>query len=142
MTAGGVFTRESVLDIPQIENLFGTPRAFNFYMTRKSSEEWEAEQSKDENGTALINLSAIELGVNMQSMERMNKFESGKADYRKISDIELCTELDTLARTKYHKHSAYQLSQKEKLEIAKMLYRTRHLSEPQIRRCLVLPKNQ
>lgn len=142
MSAGGVFTRESVLDIPQIENLFGTPRAFNFYMTRKSSEEWEAEQSKDGNGTTLVNLSAIELGVNMQSLERMNYFESGKADYRKISDIELCTELDTLARTKYHKHSVYQLSLKEKLEIAEMLYRTRHLSESQIRRCLVLPKNR
>ena len=37
------FIRESVLDIPQMEARFGTPRAFNFYMSRKSSKEWEVE---------------------------------------------------------------------------------------------------
>lgn len=141
MTKGGVFTRESVLDIPQMENLFGTPRAFNFYMTRKSSEEWEAEQSKDENGSAPINLPAIEQGVDMQSLERMSLFESGKADYRKLSDIDLCMKLDMIARNRYHKHSVYQLTHKEKKEIAEMLYRKLHLSEAQIRRCLVFPKN-
>ena len=33
MSESGVFLRESVLDIPQVENLFVTPRAFNWYMT-------------------------------------------------------------------------------------------------------------
>lgn len=41
MSESGVFLRESVLDIPQVENLFVTPRAFNWYMTRRSSEEWD-----------------------------------------------------------------------------------------------------
>ena len=31
---------------------------------------------------------------------------------------------------------------KEKNEIAEYLYRTRHLSESQIRRCLILPKGK
>ena len=44
MSESGVFLRESVLDIPQIENIFVTPRAFNYYMARKSGEEWENEQ--------------------------------------------------------------------------------------------------
>lgn len=140
MTESGVFTRESVLDIPQIEAKFGTPRAFNFYMTRKSSEEWETEQLRDANGLPPVNLISIERGVNMQNADQMSFFEAGKADYRKISDIELCTELDMLARNRYSKHSVYQLSQKEKHEIAEQLYRVRHLGEAQIRRCLVLAR--
>ena len=140
MTESGVFTRESVLDIPQMETLYGSPRAFNYYMSRKSSEEWEAEQHKDSNGVPPINLCSIEQGVNMHETDRMLVFESGKADYRKVSDIELCTELDQLARTRYGRQSVYQLSLKEKQGIAEHLYRVRHLSESQIRRCLVLPK--
>ena len=141
MTESGVFTRESVLDIPQMENLFGTPRAFNFYMTRKSSEEWEAEQKKDGNLLQPFNLHLIEKGVSMQDLTKMIHFESGKADYRKISDIALCTELDELARKRYGKHSVYQLSLKEKQEIAEQLHRVRHLDEAKIRRCLVLTRH-
>ena len=142
MTESGVFTRESVLDIPQIEALYGTPRAFNFYMSRKTSEEWEAEQQKDANNSASINLEIIEKGVGMHGTAQMLAFESGKSDYRKISDIELCTELDALASTRFGRHSVYELSLKEKNEIAEYLYRTRHLSESQIRRCLILPKGK
>ena len=140
MTEDGVFTRESVLDIPQVEALFVTPRTFNFYMSRKSSEEWEAEQQKDGNSLASINLEVIERGISLHETARMLSFENGKADYRKISDIELCTELDALARTRYGCHSVYELSLKEKEEIAERLYKIRRISESQIRRCLVLPK--
>lgn len=139
MTKSGVFTRESVLDIPQMESLYGTPRAFNFHMSRKSSEEWEAEQQKDANGQPPINLFSIERGVNMHEDSKMLILESGKADYRHITDINLCTELDAIARNRYGRQSVYLLTSKEKYAIAEHLYRTRHLSESQIRRCLVLP---
>ena len=140
MTASGVFTRESVLDIPQMENLYGTHRAFNYYMRRKSSEEWDAEQQKDANGRAPVNLYSIEQGINMHNISQMLVFEGGKTDYRKISDIELCTELDTIAQDRYGRRSVYQLTIDEKQKIAEYLYKVRHLSESQIRRCIVLPK--
>ena len=140
MTESGVFTRESVLDIPQVESRYGTSRAFNFYMSRKSSEEWEAEQRRDENDVPPVNLLNIERGVNMHDITKMSVFESGKADYRRISDIELCTELDSIARNRYGRHSVYQMTLNEKQEIAEYLFRVRHLSETQIRRCLVFPK--
>ena len=140
MSESGIFLRETVLDIPQVENLFVTPRAFNFYMSRKSSEEWEAEQSKDGNGMSAINISAIEKGVPIHSIERMLVFENGKADYRKISDIELCTSLDDLARKQYGQPSVYMLSEMQKQTIAEDLYRRLHIGESQIRRCLAFPK--
>ena len=140
MTESGIFLRESVLDIPQVESLFATPRAYNYYMNRKSSEEWEKEQCKDGNTMPPVNLTSIEQGVRMHDTSRMIIFESGKADYRKISDIELCTELDCHARRVYGKRSVYELSLSEKQSIAAELDRIRHLSESQIRRCLAFQK--
>lgn len=140
MSESGVFLRESVLDIPQVENLFVTPRVFNYYMSRKSSEEWDKEQAKDGNGQAPVNLTSIENGISLHNTNQMHAFEAGKADYRKITDIELCTMLDNLARTRYGRHSVYQLTRQEKAQIAEELYKTLHLSEALIRRCLVLPK--
>jgi hypothetical protein len=140
MTESGVFTRDSVLDIPQVENLFVSPRAFNYYMSRKSSEEWDLEQKKDGDLSEnhLINIASIEAGVKTHELNKMLWFESGKGDYRKTSDIELCTELDEMARSRLGRHSVYQMTDKEKQEVALELYHTRHLSEAQIRRCLAM----
>ena len=138
MNKSGVFLRESVLDIPQVENLYVTPRMFNFYMSRKSSEEWEAEQSKDQNNSQLINIQSIERGVNTDPLEKLLLFENGKADYRKLSDIDLCTEIDRNILPKYEKTSVYHLSSEEKKHIANHLYNSLHLSSAQISRCLAM----
>ena len=138
MSESGVFLRESVLDIPQVENLFVTPRAFNWYMTRKSSEEWEAEQDKDKNGTSPINIASIEKGNKTDNIERLLYYESGKANYRRPSDIDICTDIDRNILPQYGKQSVYMLSRQEKQRIAEHLYRTLHLPEDQIRRCLAI----
>ena len=138
MSESGVFLRESVLDIPQVENLFVTPRAFNWYMTRKSSEEWEAEQEKDKNGISPINLTSIEKGTKTDNIERLLYYESGKANYRRPSDIDICTDIDRNILPKYGKASVYMLSRQEKQRIAEHLYKTLHLPEDQIRRCLAI----
>ena len=138
MSKIGVFLRESVLDIPQVENLFVTPRSFNFYMTRKSSEEWMEEQKKDANGAEPVSLTSIEKGVNLHSLDSMLIFENGKADYRKLSDIDLCTEIDRNILPNYGKTSVYQLSSEEKERIANHLRNTLHLNAAQIRRCLAM----
>ena len=138
MSESGVFLRESVLDIPQVENLFVTPRTFNFYMSRKSSEEWEVEQSKDLYNSPLINIQSIEKGVNTDPIEKLLLFENGKSDYRKLSDIDLCTEIDRNILLKYGKKSIYQLSSEEKTHIANHIHSTLHLNATQIRRCLAI----
>lgn len=138
MSESGVFLREAVLDIPQMEHLFVTPRAFNWYMTRKSSEEWEAEQKRDQNNFPPINISSIESGVKTESVDRMLVHESGKSDYRKPSDIDICMEIDRNILPKYGKASVYMLTRLEKQEIAEFLYRHYRLNENQIRRCLAM----
>lgn len=138
MSESGVFLRDSVLDICQVENIFGTPRAFNYYMNRKSSEEWEEEQKRDGSSTRIINLASIETNVDRNHIDQMLRFENGKGDYRKITDTELCTQLDTLARNRYNKLSVYQLTDTQKQHIASEIYRSHHTSSTQIRRCLAM----
>ena len=138
MHKSGVFLRESVLDIPQVEGLFGTPRAFNYFMTRKSSEEWIQEQNRDNVSTPSLTLESVERNVGMHDIDKMLMFENGKANYRCVSDIELCTEADAIARCRYGKHSVYQLSVQEQRHLAEDLYKKYNVSPSRIRRCLVM----
>lgn len=138
MSESGVFLRETVLDIPQVENLFVTPRAFNWYMTRKSSEEWEEEQGKDKNNIPPINISTIEKGVYTEPTEKLLIYESGKSNYNRPGDIELCTEIDKVILPQYGKSSVYDLTNQEKMIIAEHLYKNLHITKEQIRRCLAM----
>ena len=139
MTESGVFTRETVLDIPQVESLFVTPRAYNYYMCRRTSEEWEREQQKDAvAGVENITLANIESGVLGCSLSEMLQHEAGKGDYRKISDIQLCTELNEIAVQRFHKASVYALSESERDALANDLYYKRHIGASQIKRCLAI----
>ena len=62
--------------------------------------------------------------------------ENGKANYRKLSDIDICTEIDRNILPQYGKPSVYMLSRQEKQKIAEHLYRNLHIPEEQIKRCL------
>lgn len=136
MSKSGVFLRETVLDIVQIENLYTTPRAFNYYMSRKSGEEWEKEQEKDRFGKGPIRLEDIEYGIKDHPIEKMLIYESGRSDYKKITDMMLCTEIDRVFVPKYGKESVFELSDNEKISIAKILKKSYHTGDFQIRRCL------
>ena len=139
MDVNGIFTRESVLDIPQVEHYYSTPRAFDYYMNRKSGEEWEKEQEKDKSCKQPVNLSIIETGNYLQTTEKMLALESGRGNYRRLSDTDLCTLIDRQIISEYGKTSIYLLSLAEKKQIAERLYRQHHAPAEQIKRCLVMP---
>ena len=136
MSSSGLFLRESVLDIAQVENMFATPRAFDYYMNRKTSEEWIKEQGKDNNQSAPVTLGLIESKVQLTSEKDMLIFEGGRMDYKKISDIELCKEIDTITREDFKKPSIYVLTHDEKLMIAKHMKDTFYANSSQLSRCL------
>lgn len=138
MSESGVFLRDSVLDITQVETLFVTPRAFNWYMTRKSSEEWETEQRKDPTEKSPINLTVIESGISIEPLEKMLIYENGKSDYRKLSDIDVCTIIDKMLVPNISQPSVYRLTSDQKRQIAELLYRDYKINDSQIRRCLVM----
>lgn len=123
MNKNGLFLRESVLDIAQVENMFVTPRSFDYYMGRKTSEDWQKEQSKDNLQIPPVRLEDIEAGARMQTLEAMMINENGKGNYRKISDIDLCIEIDQFILPEFGKGSVYLLSDQEKRKIAELLYK-------------------
>lgn len=140
MNDKGMFLRESVLDIVQVENMFATPRSFDYYMGRKTSEDWHKEQSKDNIDNPPVKLEAIEYGVNSHSLERMLINENGRCDYRKMSDIDVCTLVDHQILPSIGKSSVYQLTSEEKEWIAEFLFKTYHIGSDMIRRCLVMKR--
>lgn len=138
MNENGLFLRETVLDIVQVENMYGTPRSFDFYMSRKTNEDWVREQAKDKTEASPVRLEDIEAGANGDTLEKMLIYEHGRSDYRKISDIDLCTEIDHLILPEMNRISIYTLSDSEKKEIAEYLYRKYRIGTTRLKRCLAM----
>ncbi len=160
MSENGVYLRESVTDLYTVEHMYLTPRSFDYYMNRRSGEEWRKEQDKDGNEMDPITIENIEReyikgrvldmdqkgdmpGMNNELYEkvvkRMMYYESGRSDYNKVTDIELCTYIDNVILPKLGKPSVYCLSGKEKINIAELIYNMKfNPSASQIRRCLVM----
>ena len=138
MSKAGLFLRESVLDIPQVENMYSTPRKFNFYMNRKSTEEWLAEQSKDHENLAPITLELIESNIRLNTSKQMLLNEAGTGDYRKVSDMEVCAVIDKVLTKELNKPSVYTWTSEEKIEAAKYLRTRFNIGESQLYRCLAM----
>lgn len=136
MNKSGLLLRESVLDIPQVEFIYGSPRNFLFYMNRLTGEEWEKEQHKE--GGVAFTLRSCESGVQMNDVSTMLKNEYGRGNYNIMTDIGLCQEIDNHYLKKYGVCSVYQLDLKFKQEIADELWRRYRVGRDRIERTLIL----
>ncbi|MBQ2531857.1 MAG: hypothetical protein II548_06170, partial [Bacteroidales bacterium] len=130
MGVEGVFLRESVLEVPMVENLYATPKAFNYLITRLSGEDWYKEQEADGNGLHAVSREQV-----IADMLRNEKARYAPA---RLNDLQLCEIIDNQYVTKYHAYSVYHLTDFQKNEIANELYRRHHAGVAQIRRCLVM----
>lgn len=68
----------------------------------------------------------------------MLKLESGRAEYRKYTDDQVCKEIDMILCPKFGKYSVYTLTTQEKLKIADELRSRWYLSREQLNRCLII----
>ena len=136
MNASGVFVRESVLDILDVEHLFSSPRAYQYYMNRLSGEEWKREQEKDNNDQPPVTLSSIEHGVGLNALDIMLSNENGRGDYNAMTDIRLCEFIDQELLPRYCKESVYLLSRTEKEKLGNYLCSKYRLSKGQVARCI------
>lgn len=138
MDKSGLILRESVIDTTDVEHMYGTPRNFLYHMNRLSGEEWKREQEKDREQTAPITIDTIETGISYQTITQMLHNEHGRNDYRKKSDMQVCTIIDKIILPESGKESVYTLTDSEKSAIARYLSRTHMLPDRQIRRCLAM----
>lgn len=138
MDKNGMFVRESFVQVSQVEVLFGSPRAFLYYMNRLSSEKWYQEQNDDKNGKMPVTLDIIESGTTNAPIAALLKNEFGKYNKSMMNDMDVCGLVDNDFVPRFGKSSVYQLSTDEKKRIAAVLFREYHISDDQIKRCLVL----
>lgn len=145
MDGAGMFVGECFTQIALVEASYGSPRSFDYFMTRLSSdasgEKWKEEQMKDNCGMDPITLEGMEalvVGGDKEDIGRIMKNEYGKFDDRRPSDEVICELIDKEYVPRFRRKSVYQLTDDEKVLIAKDLLNSRYLPADQISRCLVM----
>ena len=144
MGVEGVFLRESVIETAVVENLFATPKAFNYLVTRQSGEDWSKEQDVDGNDMPPITLESFEALVLRRAVSReqtiteMLRNEKARHAPLGLNDLQLCELIDNQYVPQYQAMSVYQLSSSQKNTIASEIFRRHLAGEAQIRRCLVM----
>lgn len=144
MGVEGVFLRESVIETPLVENLYATPLAYHYLVTRKSGEDWYKEQEADGNGLPPITLEGMETQIlqyapdRRQAIADMLRNEQIRHATARMNDLQVCELIDTRYVPNYRASSVYHLTDSQKNAIANDLYRQYHLGQSQIRRCLAM----
>ena len=150
MCKNGLLLRDDIIDSALVQEMYVTPRNFNFQMTRFSGEEWEREQEEDRSCRPPVCLGNVEPGANAVLVRQMLLNEKGRVDKSSFTDLELCEYIDNvcvpdiLKRGSPGKSSVYLLNQSQRRNLGNDLWRAmkRHeikrLSDYQLRKCLVI----
>ena len=138
MDADGVFVRSSFMEIRKAEQYYISPRNYLYQMNRLTDESWLREQEKDQSGAPLT-LGDVEQADD-KSVAQMLKNESGRFyNQVRLQDLDVCRLIDKELLPSYGCTSVYQLTDSARKRISRQLYYDFHLSDQQIRRCLVSP---
>lgn len=136
----GILLRKSFEQLKIVENWYGSARSYLFSMIRRTSEEWLAEQQKDDTKEPAITLDLLETGYSSEEVSHMLENEgNSKYVHRGMSDMEVCEIIDNECLGRFGADTVYALSQDQKDRIAKELNCDLGIhSMPQISRCLVM----
>jgi len=94
MSSSGLLLREDVIDVGYVEEIFHTPQAFLYNMSRKSDSKWEEEQKEDDNGCPPLTLETMEPSSLNLDFKELRSNEYGRREYGRLNDIELCRLID------------------------------------------------
>ena len=137
-SSGRMVRPENIIDTTDLEHMFSTARSYLYYMNRLSGESWEKEQQNDNNGHRPISLEMLEVGAYGTPLRQMLANESGRSNYRSITDIDLCEEIDKRLIMRHGVSTIYELSEHRAAQLAAFLKRTYRASDEQIARCLAI----
>lgn len=138
MNPQGMIDPKYFIEISLVEKFFGSPRGYNYCMTRLSGEEWEKSQEKDNNGIEPITLRSIEKTYS-EKLESMYEHEKGRLSTH-LSDIEVCTIIDKEYLRTFNCASYVQLTKDQKERIIKDLTRNKRVTKAQLFRCLAMSR--
>ena len=137
MNADGVFVRSSFMELRRAEQYYSTPRNFLYQMNRLTDESWVREQLKDNTGMP-ITISDIEHADEKTVAQMLNNEYGRNFSRTRMQDMDVCALIDRELIRPYGVNSVYQLTESQKLRIARLLKNEFHLPDAQISRCLVL----
>ena len=136
MNIHGLIMPESVIDVYDLEHQFSTARSYLYFMNRISGKNWEAEQAEDMNGRPPIRIEDVEQGVRGLDMKTLLSNEYGRSNYKSMTDIEVCHEIDINIVKSFGTVSVYRMTRSQLKEVARILACRYHLPRAQIVRCL------
>ena len=155
MSSEGLLLREDIIDTAYVEEIYISPRSFLFQMNRMSGEQ-DCEEQRRENDTPPVTVEGIEAGVPNFDCHAVARFEQGKVDRSRMTDLELCELLECRILPRYARGgripSIYGLPETERSAICEMLWKEsrqgryrsdgrsllsgKYVTESQLRRCL------
>ena len=148
MGPDNAFLRESVLETAIVENMYSTPQAYLFMVTRKSGEDWYKEQEKDGNHEPPVTLEVMESAMEREEeypqkyISEMLRNERKRFDSLRQTDLDLCNVIDLEYLPRFGVSSVYLLRNEQKNRLANTLYDSFHVSVRQIRRCLAMNEKE
>lgn len=142
MDKNGMILRQNIMDIKQVELIYVTAKGYLYYMNRPTDERWKKEQEEDNNGAPAITPDIIERGTHLTSDLMLINNEKGRSDYKRISDIQLCKEIDKIVVSHFKQDSIYQLSYSQRHELYHMIRSLYNVDEKQAQRCTALNYSQ
>ena len=138
MDCRGMILRDCIMDIRQVELIYVTAKGYLYYMNRPTDERWKKEQEEDNNGFPTITPELIEQNTFLTVNSKLLTYEKGRADYKRLSDIELCEEIDSIVISHFKQPSIYMLSYSQRHELYHMIRELYQVSEQQAIRCVAL----
>lgn len=94
MDESGLLLREDIIDMAYVKELYISPRSFLWHIS-KVSDGKDVEEQKRENDTPPITMESIESDVPDFDLAIARNCEYGKVDRTRMTDIELCTLIDS-----------------------------------------------
>lgn len=147
MSPSGLLFREDVVDTKYVEELFITPKSFQYYMSRPTDEKWKAEQLEESEKCKPIDVGMIEKGV-VSDVELLKRNEFGRPDLSRMTDLELCSLIDKQILPRMNVQTVYDLSISQRRSVGNSLWTKygkarnssgKFVTAQQLKRCLIIP---
>lgn len=139
MSESGLLLPECLIAVDEVEYMFSTARSYLYYLNRLSGERWEMEQRQDAGvATGPITLLRMEPANGSSDIKTMLANEYGRFNQFAMSDISLCSTIDTLCQERFGGRTVYEMKEGEKTELANLLLSQFRLPLLQVSRCVGL----
>ena len=127
MSSSGLLLREDIIDTAYVEEVYISPRNYLFQMNKASNNDQECTEQRQENDAPPITVEIIEAGVPDFDSKAVTRFEQGRVDRNRMTDLELCEIIDRRIIPLFSKESQptsiYGLPESTRSDICALLWK-------------------